>query len=221
MARVRAPAPAAQAAPAAPQQFLIDTASGQARPVQPSKKASVRPAGDVLHVGYDATERLRIPIEGVMADWDDLGAAGSFRLERTRKTVTLAGGELAHGHTMSWSPAQGRLVFATLAEEPCAASVQQVTLYVVEADTGNLRALATGPEPLAPVWVDEQRLAYVDSAGRVSAVRVMDVATGEEVARIEAGGGVATDRVVGRVPVRRCSDDEKEPSLVRPAVRGG
>jgi hypothetical protein len=72
------------------------------------------------------------------------------------------------------------------------------------------------------MWVSEQRLAYMDTAGAASVVRIIDVATGEELAQLEAEGGAGTDRLVGRAaPIARCSSDEPDPSLVRPAVRGG
>lgn len=230
MARVRAPRTAGKktrgaAGVQALSTFSIDVAHGQAQPVvieaprlkrrgpKPLPTVADSPLrGDVLYVAHDRVERLRIPIADVIADWDETGAAGAFRLERTRKTVTLAAGELAHGHTMSWSPGNTRLVFATLPEDPCVeapaeapdggtaapgqATHASASLYVVEAATGTLDRLATGASPLAPRWIDERRLSYMDNSEPASSVRVVDVSTGEEVATLRSPGGVGTERLV-------------------------
>lgn len=158
--------------------------------------------GDVLHVAYDRVENLRLPIDGVLADWDDSGAAGAFRLEHTRTTVTLADGGLALGHTMNWSPARTRLAFAGLpqpSETECErnAITTTTTLYVAEAATGAYRQVAAAVGLQAPVWLDDRRLAFIDTSGRYSAVHILDVESGEPAAILKTTGGLGTRYVPG------------------------
>jgi hypothetical protein len=211
LALVRSPAEAGQ--PATVRTYEIDIARGRAvlasagaHPLEARQPAgadqSAALEGDVLHVAYNRVERLRIPIEGVMADWDENGAAGAFRLAHTRKTVTLSGGVLANGHTMSWSPARTRLAFADLPGEPCerkpdTSAPPAVTLYAVEAATGILRQVASAPGLQAPEWVDEQRLAFARPSRGHSVVEVVDVTTAESLATLATQGGVGTSHLAG------------------------
>lgn len=187
--------------------------------------------GDILRVAYDRADYLRLPIDGVLADWDDRGAAGSFRLEHTRTTVTLADGGLALGHTMSWSPARTRLAFAQQPESSVAdcepgAATEATPLYTVEATTGALRQVAATVGLQAPFWVDERHLAYTDPGGtqhtpartpakaaartpaRIdSAVHIIDVESGEVTNTLTALGGLGTRYLPG-APFTRPGCDE-------------
>jgi hypothetical protein len=215
--------------------YALDLAAGVARPLNVDDAAL---AAGKLVVSFDAVHLDRLPIDGVMADWDDAGTAGAFRIARTRKTVTLAAGESVDGHSMAWSPTRARLAFATAAADRCAAEpeARRVTLYAVDATTGALRAVATGQGDFAPLWLDDTRLAYVQESsaeppasaaadtaagGAVVApvVTIVDVVTGAVLARLEGPAGVGTTHL----PLHRCpapaAPDEPAPALV-PAEPG-
>jgi hypothetical protein len=207
--------------------FALDLAAGAARPLDPGRpdRAAGAPDGDEsaatavpaprLIVGLDTVQLDRLPVDDVMADWDDAGTAGAFRIARTRKTVTLAAGESVDGHSMAWSPTRVRLAFATAPRDRCAvdAESRRVTLYAVDATTGALHAVATGEGDFAPIWLDDTRLAYMQeanaappSAAQASTalgapvVTIVDVVTGAALARLEGPAGVGTTHL----PRHRC-----------------
>jgi hypothetical protein len=216
--------------------YALDLAAGVARPLEASTIAAPAPApapagdgrkraGDpaadaflaaaTLVVSPDAVYLDRLPVDGVMADWDDAGTAGAFRIERTRKTVTLAAGESVDGHSMVWSPTRARLAFATAAADRCAAdpAARRVTLYAVDATTGALRPVAQGEGDFAPMWLDDTRLAYMQEPGPeplasapagtalgAPVVTIVDAVTGAPLARLEGPAGVGTTHL----PRRRC-----------------
>lgn len=207
--------------------YALDLAAGVARPLDPGRPEQGEPAGETsageataaalpaprLIVGADTVQLDRLPADDVMADWDDAGTAGSFRIARTRKTVTLAAGESVDGHSMAWSPTRVRLAFATAPLDRCAASpeARRVTLYAVDATTGKLHAVATGEGDFAPVWLDDTRLAYMQEASAAPAaagtalgapaVTIVDVVTGAIVTRLEGPAGVGTTHL----PRHRCA----------------
>lgn len=218
------PATTDGAAPAAPEpvarvqsrdgawrRHALDVDAGEARELAdagvpagldvPALPGAEGPAADTLVVSFDSVRRQRLPVDHVLADWDQAGTAGAFRLEHTRKTVTLAAGESADGHSMIWSPTRARLALAT-AGDACAAEpeARRVTLYVVDATTGALHPVATGEGDFAPVWLDDTRLAYMQGRGRDSAVHIVDVVTGARIARLDGPGGVGTTHL----PWQRC-----------------
>lgn len=210
--------------------YTLDLAAGVARPLEPERPDRVAPAGQGAHesttalpaprliVSLDAVHLDRLPVDDVMADWDDAGTAGAFRIARTRKTVTLAAGESVDGHSMAWSPTRVRLAFATAPLDRCAvdAGSRRVTLYAVDATTGALHAVATGEGDFAPIWLDDTRLAYMQEANAPSqpaatitalgtalgapVVTIVDVVTGAIVARLEGPAGVGTTHL----PRHRC-----------------
>jgi hypothetical protein len=210
--------------------YALDLAAGAARPLNVDALAAADGAAlaaGKLVVSFDAVYLDRLPVDGVMADWDDAGTAGAFRIARTRKTVTLAAGESADGHGMVWSPTRARLAFATAALDRCAAdpAARRVTLYAVDATTGALHAVATGEGDFAPLWLDDTRLAYVqessDAAPGAAAdaapgarampvVTIVDVVTGAVLARLEGPAGVGTTHL----PHHRC------PAPAAPATLG-
>lgn len=179
------------------QSFEIDAARGKAVPISPLSAAF-----DVLRVGYDSVAMRRPRVSGVTADWGRDGSAGALRIERTRKTITLPVGESAARDSMVWSPSASRLAFSTKAADPCsdAAKERAIVLYVVEAATGKLRAIATGEGAFAPVWLDDTRLAYVDKSTGAPSVRLIDITTGEEQAHLDSPGGVGTAWLPARAP---------------------
>jgi hypothetical protein len=103
--------------------------------------------------------------------------------------VSLPGGELAVRSSFAWSPAKGRLAFAT-AGDPCAtkAADQQSSLYVVEAATGKLKHVDSGISSYGTRWLGEDSLVYEDDKG---GLRVYDATAGKAVAKKEARAGVA------------------------------
>lgn len=203
--------------------YALDFAAGVARPLDPGRPDRVAPAGSAqgaqgaaeaaaaalpaprLIVGAGTVHLDRLPVDDVMADWDDAGTAGAFRLARTRKTVTLPAGESVDGHSMAWSPTRVRLAFATAPLDRCAAGAEsrRVTLYAVDATTGALDAVATGEGDFAPMWLDDTRLAYMQEANAAPGpaagtalgapvVTIVDAVTGAVVARLEGPAGVGT-----------------------------
>jgi hypothetical protein len=203
--------------------YALDLAAGVARPLDPGRPDRTAPAGTAqtapgageaadaalpaprLIVGAGTVHLDRLPVDDVMADWDDAGTAGAFRIARTRKTVTLAAGESVDGHSMAWSSTRVRLAFATAPLDRCAASAEsrRVTLYTVDATTGALDAVATGEGDFAPMWLDDTRLAYMQEASAAPGaaastalgapvVTIVDVSTGAVVARLEGPAGVGT-----------------------------
>jgi hypothetical protein len=183
-ARADGPALEAQVDPGRgkPTVFAIDWRHGKRAPL--TKAAPFR--GDRLELGGGAAARRRLPIAGLTADWDDRGTASAVRLERTGKVVTEPGGGLIDGESAALSPDRARLVFATALEPPCDDGDQR-RLMVADVATGRVRALAKGAVA-APVWIDDDRVAFVDG----DAVTVVAVATGKAVGRVAGGAGVST-----------------------------
>ncbi|ACY18512.1 hypothetical protein [Haliangium ochraceum] len=190
------------------QRATLDFATGTAQPV-----VSDGPLRGALAVTGDAIALARLPVPGVLADWDDAGTAGAFRLERTRRTVTLPAGESAAGNSMSWSPSGVRLAVATAPAERCGdEQARRVTLYVVDAATGALGAVATGAGAFAPVWLSDERLAYMQGEDTASAVVIRDVVADATVAQLETPGGVATQHL----PRLRCPPPPASPADAGP-----
>jgi hypothetical protein len=222
--------------------YALDLAAGVARPLNKdatdaADAANAMAAGKLI-VSFDEVRVDRLPVDGVMADWDDAGTAGAFRIARTRKTVTLAAGESVDGHSMAWSPARARLAFATAAIDRCGAEAEarRVTLYAVDATTGALHPVATGQGDFAPLWLDDTRLAYVQEIGPEPAanaaagtapaagttpasgavtpvVVIVDVVTGAELARLEGPAGVGTTHL----PRHRCPAPAEPAPAAAPA----
>jgi hypothetical protein len=132
--------------------------------------------------------RRRVPLGDVTADWDDDGAASAFRVDTSNQTVEPPGAPLVDGNTMQWSPDRARLAFATAPAEPCK-TAHAAQIFVVDAATGVLRNLGDANDPGQLRWLDAGHLAYVTGG----AIRVVDVARGDETATITGGGGVALD----------------------------
>lgn len=204
VASVRAAKPLGPDAEAAADTYLLDLEAGTAQAVDPAQVA--RPsltdtdaiAADALQVSFDRIRRLRLPVSGIVADWDESGTAGVFRLAGSRRTVTMPAGESADGHSLVWSPGRLRLTVATAAD-PCSER-PEVTLYVVDAATGSLRALHTGRGDFAPLWLDDDRLAYMQGRGADSRVTLVDVRTGTVLSQLGEPGGAGTTHL----PRHRC-----------------
>ena len=180
--------------------FVVDGDSGSRRP-----RAGGLPRGDALRVRPLSAQRRRLSAPGVTADWDELGTASAVRLDRSRKVVAPPGGAMIDGDSLTWSPDQARLAFASVADDPCGdAAARAVSLYVVDAGSGRVRPIAVGDRVPSPVWMGPARLAFVDGDG----VRVVDAADGKDLARLAGGGGVTTG-VIGEV--RPCAVDEAGP----------
>jgi len=189
------------------QTYEIDAERGKADPIEPTALGA-----DVLRVGYETADMRRPRPIAVTADWGRDGSAGSLRLDRTRKTITLPAGESAARDSIIWSPRGSRLAFSTVAVDPCAEDAKEraVALYAVEAATGKLRKIATGEGAFAPVWLDETQLAYVDKSAGEPGVRLIDVTTGEEHANLQSPGGMGTDWLQARAPCSVEADLDRE-----------
>ncbi len=169
---------------------------------------------DALVVARGVARRLRAPVAGVTADWDDDGLASAIRLDDTRKTVTPPAGLVVDGHALVWSPDHARLALVAVVEGDCAAPAR---LFVVDAGTGKLRELGGAASP-APAWIDATHVAYT-SGDRVI---VVDATTAKPDGELTSTAGVAT-AIVSR-PCAPPSDealfapgpDEAEVDLVDP-----
>lgn len=189
-----------------PRVFAIDWRQGQKR------GTDLPPPRDGLRIRSLSTERRRLPVAGVTADWDDAGTASAIRIDKSKKVVTPGGASSAmiDGHSVVWSPDGARLAFATAAEDPCGeGAAKQVTVHVVDAASGRSRVVGKGAGVPAPVWLDAARLAYVDGDG----VRVVDAGSGKELARLAGGGGVVTG-ALGES--RACADASAPPFTYAP-----
>jgi hypothetical protein len=155
---------------------------------------------DALGVSYGSASMRRARVDGVAADWDAEGTAGAFMLENTQRAVTLPDGESASRHAMRWSTRQTRLVFATQPVDACGddRADRESVLYVVEAATGKLQAIARGSHDFAPVWLDDARLAYVAWPGADAGVHVYDAEAGVERYALETPGGLGTQWLPAR-----------------------
>ncbi len=163
---------------------VYDVDDGDRRP-----HAGGLPRTEALRVRPLSAERRRLSAPGLTADWDDAGTASAVRLDRSRKVIAPPEGAMIDGDSLAWSPDQARLAFASVAEDPCGdAAARQVTLYVVDAGSGRLRAVAEVDRVPSPVWLGPARLAFVDGDG----VRVIDAADGKDLLRLTGGGGVTT-----------------------------
>ena len=192
------------------QTFLVDTERDTK--VEVSAEQALALTGPALTVEHGFVHSSGHVVEGVLADWDDEGAAGAFRLEDTTKTITLPAGQSADATSMQWSPSRTRLVVPTMAIDPCSkvADERSVTLYVVDAAAAKLRAIAVGEGMFAPVWLDDRKLAWVDMSARYPAVRLVDVLSGSEIVRLEAVGGVSTDRLMPETSCRPFAVDDTD-----------
>jgi hypothetical protein len=118
-----------------------------------------------LVVNGTAVHLARLADKDVTADWDEQGAAGAMRLERSRRTVTAPGTTLFDANTLVWSPDRTRLAVATTPAEPCAAEDREV--LVIDVDTGRLRSIDRGPAPAQLAWVAPTSLAVVRAGGAI------------------------------------------------------
>lgn len=192
------------------QTFLVDAARDRKTEVSAELAATL--TGHALTVEHGFIRSTGTSVPGVLADWDDDGTAGAFRLEDTSKTITMPAGQSAHAASMRWSPSRTRLAVATMAIDPCSRipDERSVTLYVVDAAAAKLRPVAVGEGMFAPVWLDDRQLAWVDTSKRYPAVRLVDVLSGSEIVRLETAGGVTTDRLMPDTGCRPFHTDDAD-----------
>jgi hypothetical protein len=188
--------------------YWIDTARGHAG------RAKRRPSGthEILRVRYRFAERKRPRVRGIAADWSE-GAAGVVQLESTRKSVAMANDESASRDSIVWSPAGTRLALTTVPVDPCGSKPgdRTVKLYIVDAASGALEAIAEGEGDLAATWFDDTHLGYVDSSTAVPAVRVVDLSTGGESVKLSTVGGIVTGHIIERQACRPPATEESSP----------
>ena len=176
--------------------FSIERATGKTKPAP-----AATPDARRLVVRYEEIALAAPPEAGVAADWaPDTGTAEEFMLDPSKQRVQLPAGQAALGSTTVWSADRSRLAFATAAD-PCAADAitRQAALYVVDAESGKLKHVASGERAFMPRFVDAALLAYQDDEG---AIHLYDAAAARETARLATRGelgmlGVQSQR--GRV----------------------
>ncbi|HUS64769.1 MAG TPA: hypothetical protein VMZ28_09520 [Kofleriaceae bacterium] len=183
--------------------FSIERATGKTKPAP-----AAAPDARRLVVRYEEIALAAPPEAGVAADWvADTGThsesrvtAEEFMLDPSKQRVQLPAGQAALGSTTVWSADRSRLAFATAAD-PCAAdaATRQAALYVVDAESGKLKHVASSERAFMPRFVDAALLAYQDDEG---AIHLYDAAAARETARLATRGelgmlGVQSQR--GRV----------------------
>ncbi len=173
-------------------------------------------ADETLVVSYRAAELQRARVRGVRADWGDDASAGALRIASSHKTITFPAGESAWRDSLTWSTGRTRIAVSTRPVAPCSKDPGErtVKLYVIDVASAKLRPIAVGEGDFAPAWIDDGRLAYVDTSRAEPAVRIVDVTTGTEIARLETSGGLGTQRLptplACRSPDRDDGSDDEE-----------
>lgn len=114
-----------------------------------------------LVVTYDWIARRHKPAPHIQAERE----SSTFRLLRTKQTITLPAGEMVSKDAFLWSPDSAHLAFHTIAR-PCEEKPQS-GLYLVEAATGKLKSLLRGHSRFGMKWIDNERLVYEDPDGNL------------------------------------------------------
>ncbi len=142
--------------PGAPRFFVVDKGAGKLR------KLKTKPTTPhQLVVTYDWVSRSRQAAKHIQAEKQ----SSTFRLLRTKQTITLPDSEMVANDAFVWSPDGAHLAFRTLTN-PCE-DKSSSTLYVVEAATGKLKNLLRGPSEFHMKWLDNDQLVYEDPDGNL------------------------------------------------------
>lgn len=142
--------------PGAPRWYVVDRGESKLR------KLKTKPTTpNQLVVTYDWVSRLHKPAPHIQAERE----SSTFRLLRTKQTITLPAGEMVSKDAFVWSPDGAHLAFHTIAR-PCEEKPQS-GLYLVEAATGKLKSLLRGRSRFGTKWIDNERLVYEDPDGNL------------------------------------------------------
>jgi len=134
-----------------------------------------KPRGRRLYVSHGETVASGSDVTGVSADWGDEGVAAVFRLDASRKTITMPRGLLALRSSMRWSGDKSRLAFASRPLNECSKKRgdRVSSVFVVEAATGKVSRLARTDAEASPYWAGNQIVLFAAGAGNVAIVDVV------------------------------------------------
>ncbi len=202
--------------------YLIDSrpvmqSTAQTLRATPDAAASAwrpQPGAEILHVTANAASISHMPTTDIVADWDSLGTAGAFRIEHSRKTVTLARQLSAYRSSIVWSPSRKRLAFIAMPVDFCAVEHQRppVHLYVVDAATAVLRPLRRAERSFAAIWLDDDHLALTTGGAEDAQIDIVDAVAGETVAQVQSPGGVSTRHILRPRQTTQCIEASPPPS---------
>jgi len=126
-----------------------------------------RPAGPWLDVSTKTARLHRLPIQDIIADWDDHSLAGAIRIGRSNRVVTVPSPGLIDGNTIVWAPDRVHLAFVAQLDEHCTAGKSDIAAaaFVVDAATGVASELERAQGGLAVEWLADRRLAIAGDRG--------------------------------------------------------
>lgn len=133
-----------------------------------------RPVSRGLRVAHNDVSVFGSSPAGVAADWGDDGVAAVFRLEATRKTITMPRQLVALRSSMAWSPDRARLAVASRPRDECgsAPADRSSAVFIIDAQTGQLQELGASIAVASPQWLDRRLLAYATGRGTIAIVDV-------------------------------------------------
>jgi hypothetical protein len=173
--------------------------------LQPLPAKATRPAGPWLEVAGKSVRLHRLPVAGVMADWDDRSLASAMRIGRTGRAVSVPSPGLIDGNTLVWAPDGTHLAFVAQLDDQCKPGTRNAAAFVVDVASGGPRELERASGGLAVEWLADHRLAIAGDRG----VSLVDIDTGARTP-VDNASGLAVPR---RRP--RCTapePDDPEPT---------
>ncbi|HEY0254710.1 MAG TPA: hypothetical protein VGC41_24460, partial [Kofleriaceae bacterium] len=151
-----------------------------------SKLTKVASALPKLRVEFTLDDaRSTRDVSGVDATWVN-DTAPQLKVGNT--TIQVPESHAAAMDSISLAPDKAHVAFAT-SVDPCAKDAVP-SLYVADTKAGGLKHLLTQKSHFATRWLDPTTLAYDDGQG---AIRLWDVTTGREAAKLEDKAGLALD----------------------------
>jgi len=183
----------------APRFFVLDKGESKLR------KLKTKPTGDhQLVVTYEWFSRPKKAAPHIQAESE----SSTFRLLRTKQTITLPEGEMVAKNAFAWSADGAHLAFHTMAK-PCEGK-PEATLYVVESATGKLKNLLRGRSEFGMRWLDNDQLIYEDTDGNL---RIYNSAEQKQTHKLNNRAGLSLSGLASkRGPMCREDNVAKAPS---------
>jgi hypothetical protein len=167
--------------------------------------------GSILRIDASGVSERQATISAVLADWDEQGTTGAFRLARTQKTITVPDQRSALRDSFAWSPARRLLSFSTAPRAACGPTPEdrRATLYLVDATAGTLKPLVIGDGPFVSQWLSDTQLAFLYQGSSGAEVHVVAIPGGSVLARLRSRFGIG----LRTLPQARCEPlkDERAP----------
>ncbi|MFN0246233.1 MAG: tetratricopeptide repeat protein [Kofleriaceae bacterium] len=128
---------------------------------------TTRPAGPYLEVKSRSGAITQLPIQGIVADWDDKGLASAIRLSASNRVLAVPSPGLIDGNTAAWSPQKTHLAFVAQLDETCAPGTLSAAAVVADVTTGKTTELVRATKGLAIEWISDRQLAVAADDGVV------------------------------------------------------